>query len=270
MKPDIFSKRMARVGGAFIVGLMILGGLLLIYQIIAGSRFFRLRAVEVEGNKVLSQEKIDSLVRAAAPGSVLKADLTLIREKLLSNEVILEAEVSRLLPDMLRVVIKEREPYALARRGDGRVVCVDRNGSMFGDQSLLGSQPVLPIVTGLVEAGERAEEINRARLWTYQKLLSELDGQSPQLSSRIDEVIFDDITGLRVILVDSRIAVYLGREDYRVRLNAALDVLDAVRRKDVDALNVLRVSDAEKLLSGAKIEYLNSTIPKRVVVGLDQ
>jgi hypothetical protein len=47
-------------------------------------------------------------------------------------------------------------------------------------------------------------------------------------------------------------------------------VLDAVRRKDLDALNVLRISDAERLLGGARIAYLNATDPKRVIVGLDE
>jgi hypothetical protein len=105
---------------------------------------------------------------------------------------------------------------------------------------------------------------------SYQKLITELDGSQPPLSSRIDEAVFDEVQGVRVILADSRVAVFLGKEDFRMRLNAALDVLDAIRRQDAENLNVLRIGDAEKLLSGAKISYLNATNPKRVVVGLDE
>jgi len=35
-------------------------------------------------------------------------------------------------------------------------------------------------------------------------------------------------------------------------------------------LNVLRISDAEKLLSGVKIAYLNVSTPRRVIVGLNE
>jgi cell division septal protein FtsQ len=193
-----------------------------------------------------------------------------MRERLKQNEIIRDVEITRVLPDTIRVIITEREPFALARRSDGAVVCVDREGVMFGDQSLFKTRPLPPLISGLLEQGDRAAEINRQRVMTYDRLRSELDGSQPPLSSRIDEVNFDDVQGVRVILADSRVAVLLGNEDFRVRLNAALDVLDAVKRRDAEALNVLRIGDAEKLLSGAKIAYLNATIPKRVVVGLEE
>ena len=193
-----------------------------------------------------------------------------IRDKVNSNELVKEVKVTRLLPDMLRISITERDPYALARRSNGTVVCVDRQGVMFGNQSLIKSKSVLPVINGLIEQGERAAEINRQRMLIYQQLIADLDGSKPTLSSRIDEVYFDEAQGVRVVLADSRIAVFLGKEDFRMRLNAALDVLDAVKRRDINALNVLRVSDAEKLLSGTNISYVNATIPKRVVVGLQE
>jgi hypothetical protein len=66
------------------------------------------------------------------------------------------------------------------------------------------------------------------------------------------------------------IAVFLGKEEFRIRLNAALDVLDAIDRQDAEVLKVLRIGDAEKLISGARISYLNATTPKRVVIGLKE
>jgi hypothetical protein len=127
---------------------------------------------------------------------------------------------------------------------------------------------MLPLISGLAEGGTQAPEINRQRIAAYQRLLEELN-QSPPLLARIDEVVFNDVQ-MSVILADSRIAVLLGTEDFRKRLNAAFDVLDAVNRGDAEALNVLRISDAERLLSGARISYLNATIPQRIVVGLEE
>jgi cell division septal protein FtsQ len=264
-----FSSGTLRTGRVIVIGGLIFSVLVFVYYYFAGSKFFMLREIDIHGNVLLTREQVTDVVKSVVKKGVLRADLNQIRDKLKSNELVKDVEVTRLLPDMLRIVISERDPYAPARRSDGSVVCVDREGVMFGDQSLLKSKPILPLINGLAEGADKAE-INRGRMMTYEKLIADLDGSQPPLSSRIDEVFFDEVQGVRVVLADSRIAVYLGTEDFRMRLNAALDVLDAIRTKDAEALKVLRIADAEKLLSGANISYLNATTPKRVVVGLNE
>src|SRR5262249_46547469 len=163
--------------------------------------------------------------------------------------------VTRLLPDRLRVSIVERQPVALARRGDS-IVCVDDEGVMFGDSAhWRGKKP--PVVRGGARTGENAKRKKRRGIMTKKKMMGGTDQSEPPLSSRIDEIHFDEDQGVRLTLADKREAVLIGKEDFRTRLNAALDVLDAVRRKDAEALNVLRISDAERLLGGARIAYLN-------------
>jgi hypothetical protein len=105
---------------------------------------------------------------------------------------------------------------------------------------------------------------------TYRALVADLDQNEPPLSSRIDTVEFHEDRGVQVTLADSNVTVLLGKGDYRTRLNAALDVVEAVRKKDGESLNVLRIADAERLLSGVRIAYLNVTDPNRIVVGLDE
>jgi len=268
---DFFSRRAVRFGGAFVVMVLITVGMILVYNFMTGSRFFELRQIDVYGNSLVSEAEITQIVRSIAQRKVLRADITQIRNELKKNELIKDVEIARVLPDMMRVIIKERTPYALARRRDGAVVCIDTDGSLFGNRSLFKATPAPPLISGLKEDhAESALELNRQRIKVYDRLMGELNGSLPPLSPRIEEINFDDDQGARVILVDSRIVVVLGYEDFRMRLNAALDLLDAVRRNDAEALNVLRIGDAEKLLSGAKIAYLNATIPNRVVVGLEE
>lgn len=232
-----------------------------------GSRFFQLRDVEVDGNRRLSQNDVTQMVREIVPEGVWRVQIKKIRDRLEAHDLIEEAEVTRVLPDKIHVTIKEREPYTLARFQD-RLVCVDRNGVMFGNEQLLKGTNIPPIISGLVESGDKSEDANRQRMMMYQQLLRELDGVEPPLSSRIDEVIFDEEKNIRLILKDQQVAVLVGQDDFRTRLNAALDVLDAIRRKDPEALQVLKIEDAQKLLDGSKVAYLNATIPKRVIVGL--
>jgi len=266
--PDGFGRRLAKVSAALLFIALLFGGLIFALYLFGGSRFFALRNVELEGNSRVKAADIRIMIDRVTAEGVWRAKLKEVRDELKKNELIEDAEVTRVLPDKFHVVIKEREPFALARRGD-RVVCVDRSGTMFGDASLLKGENVPPVVSGLIDSGENIIEENHRRLLVYQQLLSDLDSTAPKLSPKIDEVIFDDELNISLILKDSRIVMRIGREDFRTRLNAALDVLDAIRRKDAQALQVLRIEDAERLLnSNSRVAYLNATIPKRVIVGL--
>ncbi|MFN0107697.1 MAG: cell division protein FtsQ/DivIB [Blastocatellia bacterium] len=266
--PDGFGKRLGKVGAALFFIALLFGGLIFALYLFGGSRFFALRAIQLDGNKRVTFPEVKAMIEQVTPDGVWRAKLKTVQEELKKNELIEEAEVTRVLPDKFHVVIKEREPFALARRGD-KIVCVDRSGTMFGDAALLKGVNVPPVVAGLIDSGENIIEENRRRLMLYQQLLGDLDNGEPKLSSRISEVIFDDELNISLILEGSRIVVRIGKEDFRVRLNAALDVLDAIRRKDAQSLQVLKIEDAERLLSNnTTVAYLNATIPKRVIVGL--
>ena len=265
--PEGFGPRLIKVSAALLFISLLFGGLIFALYLFGGSRFFAFRALQLEGHNRLTFPEVIKMVEEVTHEGVWRVKIKDVRERLLKNDLIEDAEVTRVLPDKLHVVIKERVPFALARRGD-KLVCVDRNGMMFGDESLLSGKNVPPLIKGLVESGENIANENKKLLMMYESLLKELDNAEPQLSGRVDEVIFDDEMNIRLVLKDSRIVVWVGQEDFRTRLNAALDVLDAVRRKDAEALQVLKIEDAQRLLGGSRIAYLNATIPKRVIVGL--
>jgi cell division protein FtsQ len=267
--PEV-SQRAAKVGGGVILFIGLLGGLVVGFQFFAGSRFFALRGLDVEGNKLLSTTEIETIVRSRVPRGVLRADLTKIREDLESHSLVREAQVIRLLPDRLRIRILERTPIAVVRLANESAACVDENGTIFGDLSTWRGQTMPPIIRGLAESGDHKEETNRRWIDIYKRLIADLDQDEPPLSLKIDEVIFDSEQGVRLLLANSRIVVLIGNSDFRIRLNTALDVIDAVQDKNVDALNLLRISDATRLLGGIPIKYLNVTDPHRVVVGLDE
>jgi cell division protein FtsQ len=278
------SRPVIRMGGSILLSLIVIAGVVLLFQLFAGSKFFALKGVTVVwpaaktgAAPLLDAGEVEEIVRKMPTVSrgVLKADLETIREELKKNPLMREVEVARLLPDRLRVSIIERQPVALALKGDinardRSVVCVDDEGVMFGDSSHWRGKPWPPLISGLAEdGGEDAKQINRHWITMYKRLMAELDQAEPPLSSRIDEIFFDKDAGVRLRLAEKREVVLIGKEDFRTRLNVALDILAAIGRKDLDALNVLRIGDAERLLSG-KINYVNVNDPKRPVVGLDE
>src|SRR5262249_22135614 len=190
MAPEGMSQRAAKVGGGLVLFVGLLGGLVVGIQFFAGSRFFKLRGVDVEGNKLLSAAEIEAIIRSDAPDGVLKADLTKIRKDLEKHSLIREVQVVRLLPDRLRVRIVERTPIAIVRLANESAACVDANGTIFGDLNTWRGQIVPPIIRGLAESGDRKEEINRQWIEIYRRLIADLDQNEPSLSLRIDEVIF--------------------------------------------------------------------------------
>ncbi|MCI0387452.1 MAG: FtsQ-type POTRA domain-containing protein [Acidobacteria bacterium] len=282
LAPERVSNKVTGAGGSILIWLLAIGGLVVLFYLFAGSRFFALKGVDVrwpaaktEGKSLLSASEVEAMVKPQVLRGVLNADLEKIREELEKYPLIREAQVARLLPDRLRVSIVERQPVALALKGNPNagarsVVCVDDEGVMFGDSSYWRGKPWPPLISGLAEDGDDAKERNRQWIMTYKRLMAELDQTQPPVSSRIGEIQFDEDQGVRLILTDSKLGVLIGKEDFRIRLNVALDILDAIKRKDLDTLNVLRISDAERLLSGAKIGYLNVTDPKHLVVGFDE
>ncbi len=272
------SRPAIRLGGSILLSLLALVGLVVLFHLFAGSKFFALKGVDVIWPAtqpgvapLLEASEVEEIVKRLPTVSrgVLKADLEEIRKELKEkNPLIREVEVARLLPDRLRVSVIERRPVALARRSDSSVVCVDDDGMMFGDARLWRGGPMPPPINGLAEGGEDAKAINRQWIAMYKKLMADLNQSDPPLSSQIDEIIFKD-DGVRLALTEKRGMVVIGNEDFRTRLNIALDILAAISNKDLNALNVLRISDAERLLNG-KINYVNVNDPKRPVVGLDE
>ena len=282
LAPERVSNRVTGAGGSILISLLAIGGLVVLFQFFAGSRFFALKGVDVKwpalktGEKpLLSASDVEAMVKPIVARGVLNADLEKIRGELEKYPLIREAQVSRLLPDRLRVSIVERQPVALALKGsvnsgERSVVCVDDEGVMFGDNSYWRGKPWPPLISGLAEDGADAKEKNRHWIMTYKRLMAEFDQTQPPVSSRIGEIQFDEDQGVRLVLADSKLGVLIGKEDFRIRLNVALDILDAIKRKDLETLNVLRISDAERLLSGAKIGYLNVSNPNHLVVGFDE
>src|SRR5215475_11981054 len=135
------SRTATRTIGSILLTLLAIGGMVILFQFFAASRFFALKGVDVVWPAaqrgvppLLSAREVEDAVRQldTVKRGVLKADLEEVRKELMRNPLMREVEVARLLPDRLRVSVVERRPVALARR-DSSVVCVDDEGVMFGD-----------------------------------------------------------------------------------------------------------------------------------------
>jgi cell division septal protein FtsQ len=252
-----------------VLGMLLITVAMTAFRSLTRSELFAVKHIDLEGNKRTSREDLLATLQVDAGNGLWRLDLDEIRNKLKRNPWVREVEVTRALPDRLKVKISEREPWVLTRRYDNSIVWIDRDGTVLGDESRFNVATVPPLVSGLAEgAAPQVMEKRRRHLELVQQLLSALDEHDSKLSPRIDEVILDDVNGIKLRVSDGRVTVTVGTEDFYARTQEAFKVLDAVARRDVAALRVLKLTDAERLLSGPPIAYINATLTDRVVVGL--
>ncbi len=264
------TKRWVYVAMIALAALILLVGSVMAYDKFTGSQLFILKEIELQGAKQATPEELQRTLEPYKSRSLWQLDLQMIRATLEKNPWVREAEVSRVLPDSLRVTIHEREPVAPWHTPNNAVVWVDRDGRSLGELDFNQMQNVPPIISGLEEgSGEEVKAANQRRMEVYQKMMNELDQGGAKLSEEIDEVSLKDVQGVRFHLLKRQVSVMVGAAEFRPRLEKAIKVLDAIERKDLSALGFFKIADAEKLINGNRISYLNVTHPERVIVGLE-
>ena len=109
------------------------------------------------------------------------------------------ATVMRVLPDQIRVSLIERNPVAFVRQGQ-QVELVDSNGVLLEMPAAMMAQHhySFPVVTGLNPQDPPANR--KARMASYQRLLSELDSNGQRLSEQISEIDLTDSEDARVLM----------------------------------------------------------------------
>lgn len=129
-----------------------------------------------------------------------------------------QAEVEAELPNKLRFVVREYQPYALLL-GEGKMMIVDRDGFVFKEAEL-GEAGDLPVITGfspalsrdaLVKAPRSDETPEQRRLRGLLRLL-EAHANSPLVERfPLSEVHWDAVLGITLVSARDGAEVRLGR-----------------------------------------------------------
>jgi len=262
------TKRWVYITLISLVALIVLVGSVMAYSKVTGSQLFVLKEIELQGAKRAAPKELLRVLEPYKSKNLWQLDLQIIREAIEKNPWVFEADVSRVLPDSLRVTVHEREPVAPWHSPQGAIVWVDREARSLGELDFNQVQNVPPIINGLEEGtGEDVKAANQRRMEVYQLLLNELDQNGAKLSEQIDEVDLKEVQAVRFHLLKRNVSVMVGDTEYRSRLEIALKVLDAIERKDLSALGFYKIADAQRVIE-SRISYLNVIRPEQVIVGL--
>jgi cell division protein FtsQ len=192
---------------------------------------FETRRVEVSGTRLLAPHEVLAASGVRIGGSVW-TDPAGWEAALRRHPVVAEAEVTRRLPNTLRIRVTEKRPAALVQAGTLRPVTAEGE--------VLPVDPArVPLDLPLVRAPVKPDARGRIPAGPVRALLAEagrLGELDPALMARVSEVRPDASGALRLVLSAPAAEVLLpaGADDARlVRLRAAL--ADLERRIPADS-----------------------------------
>jgi cell division septal protein FtsQ len=213
------------------------------FDLVVSASALQVRYISVRGNVRLSAGEVRALAEGIRGKSILTADLTAYRRRLLASPWVAEVALRRVLPSTVEVFVSERQPMGLCRL-QKQLYLVDRAGVVIDEFGPQYAEFDLPIIDGLVRppsSGQPAIDERRADL-----AARVLDGIAPRadLARSISQI---DVTDLHdaIVLIDGDTALlHLGDDRFLERLQSYVDVAPALRERvqDIDYVD-LRFKD---------------------------
>jgi cell division septal protein FtsQ len=197
------------------------------YQKVTASSFFGVKAVEISGVSRASEDDIRRTVQMAAIRSgVWNADIAEIRAQIEKLPWVRSAVVSRVLPDGLRVRVRESVPAVAVKPEQGELQWADSEANFLGPVFKDEARSLIVLKGWDEKKTENSQRLNQQRVKLYQKLMEEL--RLSELDKRVTAVNVSDLEDVQVFTDKNGaiVPVSLGREDFAKRLQDALKTLD--------------------------------------------
>jgi cell division protein FtsQ len=179
-----------------------------------GSHSWRFRiessdSIEVSGAEHVTREQVLETFREDISRNIFKVPLDSRKRALEDISWVESASVMRLLPNKLRVVIRERVPVAYVQLGS-QISLIDANGVIMTVPPGTQTSYSFPVIIGMAESEPLS--VRAPRMKTYTQLISELEADSGHYSQDLNEVDLSDPNDVKVTVADSAgaVLVHLG------------------------------------------------------------
>jgi cell division protein FtsQ len=204
------------------------------YDWVTQTKSLAIRTITVTGCERLTPEVVKQQAGLQSARNILAVNLTTTRKRLLANPWIAESQVSRDIPDRLRIRI--REHTCLAILDLGRRFLLSDEGRVFKELAP-GETLDVPVVTGLTytDLEPNADRSTPVLQAVMQILQPRQRSNLRELVHQIREIHADPALGLTLFMTDERHpggyrTVVLGFEDFDEKY-ATLERIDAYLRK---------------------------------------
>jgi len=173
--------------------------------------------VEIQGAHYVSREQVMERFSSDIGRSVFSVPLEERRSGIEQIPWVERADLARVWPDRIRVMLHERAPVAFTP-GPGGMLLVDSSGQ-FLERPVQASFS-FPVMVGVAEndpAGPR-----RAHMAMFNALMQDLDREGTRYSLDISEVDVSDPEDAQVTVVDTGVVLRLGSGDFLKRYKTYL------------------------------------------------
>jgi cell division protein FtsQ len=214
----------------------------LLFQYGTGSARFRLDSsdnLEVTGTQNVSPAQVRKVLSADLGRNIFSIPLQERKQQLEEIPWVESATVMRLLPNRLRVEIRERTPVAFVQMGS-RVALIDPGGVVMELPRGARGDYSFPVLVGMKD--NEPLSVRAARMKIYARLVRELDSGGGAYTAQLSEVDLSDPEDVKVTVADPAGAVllHLGSANFLERYRTFLAHIPQWREqfKKVDSVDL--------------------------------
>jgi len=247
--------------GCLICALSVLAGFSLMlvigYQYLLNIPYFMIKssdAIMITGSERANPAAVLRELQIKPGTSLLAVQPQKVELALQQQPWIAQAELTRVWPDRIRLVVREHQPVALVKIAE-KLYLMDNHGVLF--KGLEPHDPhEFPVITGLeLEHFQRVGGVMSPLLAKVFDLLELLQEKDHYLSlATVGDIHVDGERGFTIYPTELRIGITLGFQNYKQKLANLQKVLPQIKQ----------YSDL------AKIEKIDLNYPQRVLVRLKQ
>ncbi len=203
VKPAVKFKRLAKIAlrcTELAGGLLVLG---ILFYIALTHPYFQVKKLDITGNSHLKTSRIESAVGFLLYRNIFTCDIDGAAAALMRNPWIKSVAVKLVVPDSVRVVIRERKPVAVVE-SKGRLFLVDNNGYLLEQVNSRESYLKVSVSEEKMETGDQVERtgiekaVKFASLFANDKLFSD-----PVVSVHLvgsERIVAETADGIRIVL----------------------------------------------------------------------
>ena len=195
---------------------------------VQSSPLLRIDRIVMSGNQRVPTEAVSALLGGLHGENILSADLEAFRDRLMASPWIADASFRRALPSTLEVMVRERTPIAIGRKG-GQLYLVDERGAAIDAYGPQYASLDLPIVDGF-GAGKGDEAADTARGATAARLIMALR-QKPAIAERLSQVDVADVHNVTILLNDDSAELRVGDDHFLERVESYLSLSSALHQR---------------------------------------
>ncbi len=199
-----------------LVVLAVLGGAAsMIYNYGSRSWRFRLESsdnIELSGAHHVTRSQILQIMAQDISKNVFQIPLEQRRKQVEEIPWVESASVMRLLPNRIKVDIKERTPIAFAQLGS-RIELVDANGVLMPTSESQADYS-FPVIIGMSATDPLS--VRSAQMRLFSQLIHELDSNNAHYSQDVNEVDLSDPDDVKITVADSQgaVLIHLGSSNF--------------------------------------------------------